>query len=283
MRRRGGLDAKTLDSLGELDAGAVARVREEAWPQPEHAEEVHEVLMWIGYVTVDEALGWRPWLESLRLEGRVTLDKDRWKAVDGPQDPKAVLRGRMEALGPVESEDPLLLELESDGAVLRVRLQGRSAWCDRRLLARIHRYTLDRLRKEIEPVTSADFLGFLACWQHADNAHMLEGPAGVLTVLRQLSGFEVPAALWETRVLPARVRGYRREWLDQATLSGEFAWGRLWGSGACAVRVTPVGFYPRSALPHWLGMVDDVPAPVDGYAGQVFSALASGARRFRKS
>ncbi len=275
MRRRGGLDAKTLDSLGELDAGAVARVREEAWPQPGHAEEVHEVLMWIGYVTVDEGLGWRPWLESLRLEGRVTLDKDRWKAVDGPQDPKAVLRGRMEALGPIESEDPLLLELESDGAVLRVRLQGRSAWCDRRLLARIHRYTLDRLRKEIEPVTSADFVGFLACWQHADDAHMLEGPAGVLTVLRQLSGFEVPAALWETRVLPARVRGYRREWLDQATLSGEFAWGRLWGSGACAVRVTPVGFYPRSALPHWLGMVDDVPAPVDGYAGQVFSALAS--------
>ena len=61
-------------------------------------------------------------------------------------------------------------------------------------------------------MTSADFLAFLACWQHADKAHMLEGPAGVLTVLRQLAGFEVPAALWETRVLPARVLGYRREW-----------------------------------------------------------------------
>ena len=275
MRRRGGLDAMTLDSLGELDAGAVARVREEAWPQPEHAEEVHEVLTWIGYVTVDEGAAWRPWLEALRLEGRVTLAGDRWRAIDGPQDPKVVLRGRMEALGPVESEDPLLLELESNGAVLRVRLQGRQAWCDRRLLARIHRYTLDRLRKEIEPVTSADFLAFLACWQHADEAHMLEGPAGVLTVLRQLAGFEVPAALWETRVLPARVRGYRREWLDQATLSGEFAWGRLWGSGACAVRVTPIGFYPRAELACWLGMVDDVPTPVDGYAVQVFSALAS--------
>jgi ATP-dependent Lhr-like helicase len=163
MRRRGGLDAKTLDSLGELDASAVARVRDEAWPQPEHAEEVHEVLMWIGYVTVDEGAAWRPWLEALRLEGRATLDGDQWRAVDGPEDPKAVLRGRMEALGPVESENPLLLELESDGAVLRVRLQERQAWCDRRLLARIHRYTLDRLRKEIEPVTATDFLGFLAC------------------------------------------------------------------------------------------------------------------------
>jgi ATP-dependent helicase Lhr and Lhr-like helicase len=275
MRRRGGLDAKTLDSLGELDASAVARVRDEAWPQPGHAEEVHEVLMWIGYVTVAEGAAWRPWLEALRLEGRVVLDGDQWRAVDGPQDRKAVLRGRMEALGPVESENALLLELENDGAVLRVRLQGRQAWCDRRLLARIHRYTLDRLRKEIEPVTAADFLGFLACWQHADDAHRLEGPAGVLTVLRQLSGFEVPAALWETRVLPSRIRGYRREWLDQATLSGEFAWGRLWGSGACAVRVTPIGFYPRTELPRWLGMVDEVPTPLDGYAGQVLSALVA--------
>ena len=275
MKRRGGLDARTLDSLGELDADAVARVREEAWPRPEHAEEVHEVLTWMGYVTLDEAVGWRPWLDELLAQGRVVLDGDRWRAVDAPRDPKSVLRGRLEALGPVVSDDPLLLELEGDGAVLRVRLQGRQAWCDRRLLARIQRYTLDRLRKEIEPVTAADFLAFLACWQHADEAHALEGPAGVIEVLRQLAGFEVPATAWETRVLPARVRGYRREWLDQATLSGEFAWGRLWGSGACAVRVTPIGFYPRAELPRWLGLVDEVATPLDGYAGQVFSTLAS--------
>ena len=273
MKRRGGLDARTLDSLGELDADAVARVKEEAWPQPDQSEEVHEVLTWMGYVTREEAAGWRPWLDALRAQGRVILEGDRWRAVDAPRDPKSVLRGRMEALGPVVSDDPLLLELEGDGTVLRVRLQGRQAWCDRRLLARIHRYTLDRLRKEIEPVTAADFLGFLSCWQHADDAHALEGPAGVISALRQLAGFEVPAAIWDTRVLPARVRGYRREWLDQATLSGEFAWGRLWGSGACAVRVTPIGFYPRAELSCWLGMVDEVSIPVDGYAGQVYSAL----------
>ena len=275
LRRRGGLDPRTLDSLGELDAEAVARVREEAWPCPEHAEEVHEALTWMGYVTSEEAAPWRPWLEALRAQGRVVLDAGRWQAVDAPKDPKSVLRGRLEALGPVVSDDPLLFELEGDGAILRVRLQGRQAWCDRRLLARIHRYTLDRLRKEIEPVTAADFLAFLTCWQHADEAHMLEGPAGVIEVLRQLAGFEAPAATWEARVLPARVRGYRRDWLDQATLSGEFAWGRLWGSGACAVRVTPIGFYPRAELPLWLGLVDDVSTPFDGYGGQVFSALAS--------
>ena len=275
FKRRGGLDARTLDSLGELDADAVARVREEAWPHPEHAEEVHEALTWMGYVTSEEAVGWRPWLEELRAQGRVVIADSKWQAVDAPNDPKSILRGRLEALGPVISDDPLLFELESDGAVLRVRLQGRQAWCDRRLLARIHRYTLDRLRKEIEPVTAADFLAFLGCWQHADEAHKLDGPAGVLEVLRQLAGFEAPAIAWEARLLPSRVRGYRREWLDQATLSGEFAWGRLWGSGACAVRVTPIAFYPRAELPLWLGLADELSIPLDGYAEQVFSALLS--------
>jgi len=275
LRRRGGLDARTLDSLGELDADAVARVREEAWPHPEHAEEVHEALTWMGYVTSEEAARWRPWLEELRTQGRVVLDGGNWRAVDAPKDPKSVMRGRLEALGPVVSDDPLLFELERDGAVLRVRLYGRRAWCDRRLLARIQRYTLDRLRKEIEPVSAADFLGFLACWQHADEGHKLEGPAGVLEVLRQLAGFEAPAIAWEARLLPTRVRGYRREWLDQATLSGEFAWGRLWGSGACAVRATPIAFYPRAELPLWLGLVNEVPTSLDGYAGQVYLALES--------
>jgi ATP-dependent Lhr-like helicase len=275
QRRRGGLDARTLDTLGELDAAAVDRVREEAWPHPEHAEEVHEVLTWMGYVTSEEAVSWRPWLEALEAQGRVTFDGDRWQVVDGPTDPKSMLRGRLEALGPVVSDDPLLLELEGEGVVLRVRLQGRQAWCDRRLLARIHRYTLDRLRKEIEPVTAADFLAFLASWQHADEAHTLEGPAGVLEALRQLAGFEAPAAAWEAHILPARVRSYRREWLDHATLSGEFAWGRLWGSGACAVRVTPIAFYRRDELPHWLGLADVVAPPLDGYAGQVYAALVS--------
>ena len=274
QRRRGGLDTRTLDAIGELDPDAVARVRDEAWPDPAHAEEVHEALLWMGHVTVEEAPAWQPWLDELRAEGRVRLEGDRWRAVDGPTDPKAILRGRLEALGPVFSDDPLLLELEGEGAILRVRLQGRQAWCDRRLLARIHRYTLDRLRREIEPVTAADFLAFLGCWQHVDETHRLEGPAGVLEALGQLSGVEAPAAAWEGSILPARVRGYRREWLDQATLSGELAWGRLWGSGASAIRVTPIGFYPRVDLPAWLGLAADIDVPT-GYAGEVLAALVA--------
>src|SRR6185295_16266217 len=138
--------------------------------------------------------------------------------------------------GPIESDDPALLELERRGLVLRGRFEGKAGWCDRRLLARIHRYTLERLRKEIEPVTAAEFLRFLGCWQHVDAEHQLEGPRGVAAVLQQLAGFEVPAAAWEASVLPLRVKNYKREWLDSLTLSGEAAWGRLWGGGASAIR-----------------------------------------------
>jgi ATP-dependent Lhr-like helicase len=248
------LDVRTADELGALDPEAVARVREEAWPKPETAEEVHEALLWMGYVTVEEGRAWQPWLEELALAKRVLLEGDRWFAAEATRDPKAVLRGRMEALGPVTSDDPLMLVLESEGVVLRGRFEGTSGWCNRRLLARIHRYTVERLRKEIEPVSAVEFLRFLACWQHVDEEHRLEGPQGVAEVLRQLAGFEVPAAAWEASVLPSRVRGYRREWLDQRTLSGEAAWGRLWGGGASAIRITPICIVPREELDSWVGL-----------------------------
>src|SRR4029079_14949143 len=134
---------------------------------------------------------------------------------------------------------------------LRTRIDGRSAWCDRRLLARIHRYTLDRLRREIEPVTAAQFLRFLGAWQHADPAYRLDGPRGVAAVVAQLARFEVAAAAWEANVFTSRVRGYRREWLDQLTLSGEVAWVRLWGSSLSPVRRTPVCLLPREDLEAW--------------------------------
>jgi ATP-dependent helicase Lhr and Lhr-like helicase len=135
-----------------------------------------------------------------------------------------------------------------------LRLGGRRAWCDRRLLSRIHRDTLERLRREIEPVTAAEFWRFLACWQHAAPGYRLEGPRGVSEALRQLAGFEIAASEWESRVLPARVEGYRQEWLDEATLSGEFVWGRLWGSGHAPIRSTPVCLVPREDLDPWLAL-----------------------------
>lgn len=273
---RRALDPGTADTIGALDPEAVARVRAEAWPEPRDAEEVHEALSWMGYVTLAEAEAWAPWLEELVAGGRVVLDGDRWYAAESSRDPLEVLRGRMEALGPMFSDDPLLVRLETAGHVMRVRLEGREAWCDRRLLARIHRQTVDRLRREISPVTAAEFLRFLAAWQHVEESARLDGPRGVAEVLRQLAGLEVPAAAWEAHVLPARVRGYRREWLDELTLRGEFAWARLWGAGASPVRTTPVSIVPREDLGSWLALA--VPAEVAALgsaAQEIHAALSS--------
>jgi ATP-dependent Lhr-like helicase len=293
------LDPESADTLGALDPDAVARVREDAWPDPRDAEEVHEALSWMGYVTDAEAhaSGWSEWLEELRSAGRVTLRSEMWRAVEVADDAKAALRGRLEALGPIflegdreivplgdegwsdipqlpRSAEPLLLALENEGVVLRCRLAGRDAWCERRLLARIRRNTLDRLRKEIEPVTAAEFWRFLASWQHVDESRHVEGPAGVLDVVRQLAGFEIPASRWESSVLPMRVRGYRPEWLDELTLTGEVAWGRLWSAGDSPIRTTPVCLFPREQMESWLAWT----APPDitsltTYAQTVLTAL----------
>ena len=299
MTRRS-LDARTADTLGALDPAAVARVREEAWPQPAETEEVHEALGWMGFVTTGEAahFGWSERLESLRAAGRVVREADRWFAAESSREPAAVLHGRLEALGPVVVDDEprdaaatgsfhvlvtlprtdhaTLLELEARGLVLRCRIAGREAWCVRRLLARIHRDTLDRLRREIEPASAAELWRFLACWQHADPAYRLDGPRGVREIVRKLAGFEIPAADWEPRVLRTRLHDFRPEWLDQLTLGGEIVWGRLWTGGNSAVRSTPVCLLPREDLETWqsLASLGGTPAPVlSTYATTVLAAL----------
>jgi len=281
------LDSRMADEIGTLDPEAIARVREEAWPQPGNAEEVHEALLWMGYVTAEEGRPWQEWLDELAAGGRVVREGDRWFAAEATREPKAVLRGRLEALGPIlpgEADDLQLRQLEAEGVVLRTRIAGSEAWCDRRLLARIHRYTLERLRREIAPVSAAQFLRFLGCWQHVDPDHRLEGPRGVAEVVSQLAGFEVPAAAWEASVLPARVRGYKREWLDQLTLSGEVTWGRLWGSGTTAVRRTPVCLVMREDLDEWTSLAAQGEAREPaGTAQEVAEALsARGAMFFQE-
>ena len=256
VRTRRGLSNHDADTIGALDPAAVERVRKEAWPQPANIEELHECLLWMGWLSDGEAAPFAPWLERLAGAGRVAHEGQRWFATEvDREDHEALLAGRLEALGPLVTEDPaelaLLPLLEAKGIVLRTRLGGQEAWCNRRLLARIHRYTLARLRAEIEPVSAADFLRFLTAWQHIDPAHQLEGPLGVLEVVRQLSGFEVPAAEWERSVLPARVSGYRPAWLDELMLSGQVLWGRLWGASVATIRSTPVALMLRDELPLW--------------------------------
>jgi len=80
--------------------------RDEAWPTPESAEEVHDALLWMGFVTDAEAATWIDWLIDLGAQKRVTHRDGRWFAVDGLQEPKHILFGRLEALGPVHEERP---------------------------------------------------------------------------------------------------------------------------------------------------------------------------------
>src|SRR5207344_185058 len=110
-------------------------------------------------------------------------------------------------------------------------------WCNRRILARVHRMTIGRLRREIEPVSSADFMRFLFSWQHVAQGTQLHGVDGVFQILKQLQGYEISASSWETEVLPRRIARYAPEMLDQLCLSGEVMWGRLSPHPAFAVTV----------------------------------------------
>jgi ATP-dependent Lhr-like helicase len=124
-----------------------------------------------------------------------------------------------------------LAKLESEGRVLQGRFTRKDAgvieWCDRRLLQRIHRRTIGHLREQIRPVPPAELIRFLLRWQHVQPGARLHGPEGVLKVVEQLEGLELPAAAWERDVLPARIEGYQPAWLDELCLSGEVAWARL--------------------------------------------------------
>jgi ATP-dependent Lhr-like helicase len=129
------------------------------------------------------------------------------------------------------SIEAALLQLEADGAVLRGQFSGCAGeaveWCERGLLARIHRLTLGRLRREIQAVTPADFMRFLLTWQHAQPAAQLHGRDGVRQIIAQLEGLELPGPAWERDVLPARIADYDPADLEHLCLAGEVAWGRL--------------------------------------------------------
>ena len=157
---------------------------------------------------------------------------------------------------PAAQVEAALIRLEARGIALRGKFEyperGIEQWCDRSLLARIHRYTLSRLRKAIEPVSARDYLAFLLRWQHVHPDTRRMGEGGLLEVIQQLSGFEAAAAAWESDLLTSRVDGYKPELLDSLCLGGAVAWGRLRpgepDSRATLTRATPISLFPRSEL-----------------------------------
>ncbi|MGQ4583645.1 Lhr family helicase [Lysobacter sp. F60174L2] len=301
-------DAESADDLGRLDPGAIDAVRAEAWPEARNADEVHEALMGLGFITAGEARdneGWLAWLAELSAAGRATLasiGEGIWIAAERlPQvqaltdaevspairvpDEFAVewtpdtaacelVRSRLTGLGPTTTAslaaagvpdtptiEGALLRLESEGYVMRGRFStpaGDEEWCERHLLARIHRYTIGRLRREIEPVEPRDFMRFLFDWQRVSKATRVSGPEALAGVLAQLEGFEAPAAAWEGELLPARLTDYSISWLDDLCTTGRITWARLRESSASStggrtgpVRATPIVLLPRRRLALW--------------------------------
>jgi ATP-dependent Lhr-like helicase len=156
---------------------------------------------------------------------------------------------------PVAAVDRALLRLETSGAILRGRFtesaSDETEWCERRLLARIHRLTIGTLRKQIEPMTPAQFMRWLLRWQHIAPGSQLLGERGTLEVLQQLQGFEAPAKSWERQILARRVAAYDPKVLDHLCLTGAVGWGRLSPHLATLEAVTVEGrrVVPTSVAP----------------------------------
>ena len=282
---------------GILDPAAIATVAAESWPDVRDADELHDALLSLitlppGGVWGDE---WRELFMQLTVTGRASViergNKRFWVATERLHltgDVLATVRGWMESLGPVTAASlaatlafPLdeiesaLLKLESEGQAMRGRFtpdlpEGQTEWCNRRVLARIHRLTLGQLRREIEPVTAAQFQSFLFQWQHLNPGSRLHGADGTLQIVKQLQGYEISAAAWEAEVLSRRVARYEPEFLDELCLSGEVMWARLSPHPAFEAaeprrvrptRTAPIAIFLRESA-EWLATpVPDAKAP----------------------
>ncbi len=320
------LDPETASDMGKLDQAAIDRVREEVWPEPRNADELHDALVELGFVTEAEGANWQEFFSELKNDRRAAVlttatdaAKRLWvgaerlpqlqviysnatlePSISAPESVARVawvfeealveiVRGRLEGLGPVTVADLVtssglnkleietaLLRLETEGFVIRGKFtpgMTETEWSARRLLARIHSYTLNRLRREIEPVATTDFMRFLLAWQKVAPDHQMEGPESLKALIEQLEGVEAPAASWEGELLPARMIEYDPAWLDALCLSGEVVWARLTplarsaatengertrGSGP--VRNTPIALLRRKNFALWSSVFPQ-PAP----------------------
>ena len=308
VQTRRATDPASAGDMGALDMDAIRRVREEQRPEPRDADELHDALLTVGFLTLDELGGVPPecfaqLTASRRADtatygsGEIIVTAERLPefvaihpnlvvhaSLQAPPSrlPKAwtraeaiaeILRGRLTMTGPVtaaqlaaslgidvQDADNALLALEGEGVVLRGRFTPGITdleWCDRTLLARIHRYTLNRLRAEIEPVSPADFMRFLFRWQHVESSSRLSGYDGMREAIAQLDGYELAAGAWERSVLPARMDRYDPSVLDMVCLSGEAAWARLSPSQRDNVDIptlvpaTPIALFLRAHASAW--------------------------------
>ncbi|MDP9064686.1 MAG: ATP-dependent DNA helicase, partial [Pseudomonadota bacterium] len=278
------IDPASAADIGRLDPEAIRRVREEAWPDGGNAEELCDGIYWLTYITDQELRrsdGWSILIDELVAQGRVlrisgdarptlwvaverrTLFESAWPPPDAAL--VEIVRGRLEGIGPTTAAAigaslgldgaairTALGALEVEGFAMRMRtataIDEEAEWCERRLLARIHRYTVKRLRAEIEPVSAREFLRFLCEWQRVLPAARMQGEDAVAATLAQLEGYEAPAAAWEAEILPARIADYDPAWLDAHCRAGRYVWVRVAAGQSMSPRAGPLLSTPIALL-----------------------------------
>jgi ATP-dependent Lhr-like helicase len=288
---------------GVLDPTVIDQIALESWPEVRDADELHDALLTL--IRMPPAEEWQSFYEELTASGRAsTLVRESmsfWVAterIDVVDDMDAVLMGWMDSIGPhtahelaaklafpIEEIDTALARLEGIGQIFRGHFRnkdGETEWCNRRILARIHRATLGKLRREIEPVTALDFERFLQTWQHVSPNARLHGADSLLHIIRQLQGYEIPAAAWEKDILTQRIAKYDPEFLDELCFSGEVMWARGSPHPALAenrrvrpTRIAPIALFLREDA-GWL--MPAAPSPDESAlshpAREVLSALS---------
>jgi ATP-dependent helicase Lhr and Lhr-like helicase len=258
---------------GVLDRAVIDQIALESWPEARDADELHDAMLTL--VRLPPAEEWQLFYEELAVTGRassiVRQDAPFWVATERmavADEIDAVLTGWMDSIGPSTANqlaaklgfaigeiDIALARLEAQGQIFRGHFrhkEGEVEWCNRRILARIHRATLGKLRREIEPVTPLDFERFLQTWQHVSPGTQLHGADGTLHIIRQLQGYEIPASAWENEILARRIVKYDPEFLDELCFSGEVMWARGSPHPALAenrrvrpTRIAPIALFLR--------------------------------------
>lgn len=307
------LDPQDASDLAALDPEAIGEVRDQAWPKPRDADELHDALVLHRGFNAEDAPEheWSGFLSTLFDQMRAGIFKigaarivvaaetlPLWQAAhpNGNVAPALavparnarkwefheaiieLVRGQLEARGPIfETQlakslvlgsaevSSALASLESEGFAFRLSTAKSAAenqWCERRLLARIHRYTLDRLRKQIEPVSAAAYMRFLCDWQCLNAASQRAGSEGLVAVIEQLQGIEAPFDAWDTSILPARLKDYEPGMLDALCMTGRVSWARRdLSEKTTSPKVANFTFAARRDLKFWLDPEAKTPHP----------------------
>ena len=343
IKNRSWLDPAETGNLAVLDPEAIRLVREQAWPMVNNADELHDALLSLFYLTAGEVdkFDYSAFMKQLMSQQRVCqvigngspggplwiaaeklplfraaypkarvesspdlpeeLKRQVWQSEDAVRE---IVRGRLEGSGPVTAGllaaqcglpdsaiDAALLALEVEGYAFRGNFTAIAAapqtdsveWCERRLLQRIHRYTIDAHRKAIKPVSLQDYLLYLFQLHQLQTEsegngpdllrYSIDGQTRLQASLALLDGIAAPAAAWEADIIPSRIRDYDPSWLDVLCISGRIAWGRFTPTAPRPgeeqrrnpgpIRSTPIVLASRENLDLWQALATAYRGSID--------------------